>query len=128
MGSPCIVTVFFCCLTTTTKNITSFCHFKDRVSCNGPPWVEFWGGNLCASWIWISVSFPRLGKFSAIISSNKFSAAFSLSSLSGTPIILMLLCLMESLSSLSLFSFYIILLSLSFVQLNYFPLVCFLRH
>ena len=34
---------------------------------------------LCASWIWISVSFPRLGKFSAIISSNKFSAPFSLS-------------------------------------------------
>ena len=39
-------------------------------------------GTLCASWIWISVSFPILGKFSAIVSSNKFSAPFSLSSLS----------------------------------------------
>ena len=41
---------------------------------------------LCASWTWMSVSFLRLGKFSGIISSSKFSAPFSLSSLSGTPI------------------------------------------
>lgn len=32
------------------------------------------------SWILMSASFPRLGKFSAIISSDKFSAPFSLSS------------------------------------------------
>ena len=31
-------------------------------------------GVLCAPWIWMYVSFPRLGKFPAIISSNKFSA------------------------------------------------------
>ena len=36
-------------------------------------------GDLCASWTWIPLSFPRLGKFSAIISSNRFSAPFSLS-------------------------------------------------
>uniref|UniRef100_A0A8C0MKS7 Uncharacterized protein n=3 Tax=Canis lupus TaxID=9612 RepID=A0A8C0MKS7_CANLF len=29
-------------------------------------------GALCASWIWISVSFPRSGQFSAIISPIKF--------------------------------------------------------
>ena len=29
-------------------------------------------GNLYASWIWISVSFPRFSKFSVIISSNNF--------------------------------------------------------
>ena len=35
----------------------------------------------------LSISFPKLGEFSAITSSNKFSAPFSLSSPSGTPII-----------------------------------------
>uniref|UniRef100_A0A9L0SPR2 Uncharacterized protein n=1 Tax=Equus caballus TaxID=9796 RepID=A0A9L0SPR2_HORSE len=35
-------------------------------------------GTFCASWIKTSVSFPRLGKFSAIISPNKLSASFSL--------------------------------------------------
>ena len=39
---------------------------------------------LCASWTWISVSFLRLGMFSAIILSNKLSV--SLSSHSGTNI------------------------------------------
>ena len=40
----------------------------------GSPWV---------SWIWMPVSFPRLGKFSVISSSNKISALFSLSSPAG---------------------------------------------
>ena len=35
-------------------------------------------GVLCASWIWMSVSFPKLGKFSDIISSNKSPPLFSL--------------------------------------------------
>ena len=36
---------------------------------------------VCASWIWVTISFPRLGKFSAIISSSYiFSGPFSLSS------------------------------------------------
>ena len=34
---------------------------------------------LCAFWFWMSVSFPRLGKVSSIMSSNNFSAPFSLS-------------------------------------------------
>ena len=37
-------------------------------------------GILCASWIWMSVSFPRLGKFSNKPCSNKPSASFSFSS------------------------------------------------
>ena len=39
-------------------------------------------GPLCASWTLLTISFPTLRKFSAIISSNIFSAPFSLSSLS----------------------------------------------
>ena len=35
-------------------------------------------GTLSNSWIWMSVSFPGLGKFSAIMSSNMFSSLFSL--------------------------------------------------
>ena len=35
---------------------------------------------VCASWTWVTISFPRLGKFSAIISSSCiFSGPFSLS-------------------------------------------------
>ena len=33
---------------------------------------------LCASWIWLAISFPMLGKFSVIISSNIFLGPFSL--------------------------------------------------
>ena len=45
--------------------------------------VCVWGGALCASLIWISVSFPRFGKFTALASLNKFSDPFSLSCPSG---------------------------------------------
>ena len=47
-----------------------------------------------SSWTWISVSFPKLGKFSAIMSSNILSETFSLSSLSGNPVMWMLVCMM----------------------------------
>ena len=36
-------------------------------------------GTLCTSWTWVLVSFTRLGKFSANMSSNMFSDPFSLS-------------------------------------------------
>ena len=38
-------------------------------------------GTFCASWSWLTISFPILEKFSAIISSNIFLGPFSLSSL-----------------------------------------------
>ena len=43
-------------------------------------------GVLSASWISMPFSFPRSGKFSAIISSSTLSASFPLSSSSGIPI------------------------------------------
>ena len=51
-----------------------------------------WPETLCASWTWLTIFFPMLGKFSAIISSNIFSGPFSLSSPSGTPVMQMLVC------------------------------------
>ena len=42
-------------------------------------------GTLCVSWTWVTISFPMLGKFSTIISSNIFSDPFFFSSSSGTP-------------------------------------------
>ena len=43
-------------------------------------------GILCGSWVWMTVFFPMLGKFSAIISSHVFLGTFSLASPHGTPI------------------------------------------
>ena len=51
-------------------------------------------GTLCTPCAWMSVSFPWLGKFSAFISSDKFSVLFSLSFPFGIPIMEMLVCLM----------------------------------
>jgi len=36
-------------------------------------------GTICASWTWLTISFPLLGKFSDIMSSNIFLGPFSLS-------------------------------------------------
>ena len=79
-------------------------------------------GVLSASWILMSVSFPKLGKFSAMISSHKPSTPFSLSSSSGSPIIQMLFLYNESLSSLILISCSFALVSL-FVSASLFPLI-----
>ena len=71
------------------------------------PLVLILMGVLCASWVWMSVSFLRLRKFSAIISSNKLSACPSSSLFfSGSPMLQMLLYLVVSLSSLSPFMIY----------------------
>ena len=61
-------------------------------------------GTLWVSWNWVAISFPILGKFSTIISSNIFSWPFFLSS-SVTPMIRMLGCLTLSQRSLRLSSF-----------------------
>ena len=41
-------------------------------------------GTLCASWTWVTLSFPRLGNFSAKSCPSIFSAPFSLYSTSGS--------------------------------------------
>ena len=71
-------------------------------------------GTLCASWTWVTISFPMLGKFLAIISSNIFSHPFFFSSFSWTPIIQMLVHLVLSQRSLRLSSILFILFSLIF--------------
>ena len=53
---------------------------QGHMSCRGPLWVD----PVCASWTCISVSFPGLDKFSAVMSLN--ISSISLTSLSETPI------------------------------------------
>ena len=43
--------------------------------CVSPRVILF--GTLCASWTWVTISFPMLGKFSPIISSHIFSDPLS---------------------------------------------------
>src|SRR5574337_737711 len=85
------------------------------IMCLGVFLLEFiLPGTLCASWSWLTISFPMLGKSSAIISSNIFSGPFSLSRPSETPIMQMLVhitfCLRCFLGCLHLFysNFYIL--------------------
>ena len=77
-------------------------------------------GILCTSWAWLTISFPTLGKFSTIISSNIFSVSFFFSSSSGSCIIRVLVHLMLSQKSLrlshSFHSFFFILLCGSYFQ------------
>ena len=67
---------------------------------------------LCTSSTWVTLSFPMLGKFSTIFSSNIYSGPFSLSSPSGTPMLWIFLYLIFSQDSLRLSSFHFILFSL----------------
>ena len=62
-------------------------------------------GTLYASWTWSPISFPVLGKFSAIISSNIFSGPFSLFSF-WDAIMQMLVHLILSLRSLGCLHFF----------------------
>ena len=82
-------------------------------------------GVLCASWTWMPVSFSRLGKVSVIICSKRPYATFSYCS--GTPMIWRLLCFVESLSSLSLYSWSNSFLFLFFSG-AFFPQFCLLYH
>ena len=78
---------------------------------------------LCASYICTSVSFLRLGKFSVLMSSNKFSTPFCLSFLLLGPIEI-LMCLMCFQGSLKLFPFF----SVCFFLLFWFPLFYLPNH
>ena len=110
MGFPLQFRDFFCPTIFRIFSLSLYVANNYNMYWHWPLFVDF-DGRLYASWIWMSVSFPQLGKFLAIISSNKSFAPFSFSS-SRTPMIGMLLCLIEALSSLYLFSCCIILLSL----------------
>ena len=76
-------------------------------------------GDPCASWTWMSVSFPRLGKLSAMVCSNKTSSPLSVSSSSGTPMIQVSFYFIESLRSLILLSWSSNFFSLFFSALSF---------
>ena len=75
---------------------------------------------LLVSWTWVTISFPILGKFSTILSSNIFSWPFLLSSSSGTLVIQMLGHLTLSQRSMRLSSF-LLILSCFFLSASFFP-------
>ena len=67
---------------------------------------------LCASWTYVTFSVIKLGKYSIITFSNRFSIPYSSSS--GIPIIQILLHFMLSCSSFNPSSFFLSLLSFSY--------------
>ena len=98
------------CFSLAALKILSMLQINYNVSSCGPPWVHFlWNSGLPRSGM--SVSFPRMGKFLAIISLNKLAVPFSFSS-SGIPIMQILVYfwyLMNSLSCLHPFSLFFFL-------------------
>ena len=112
MGIPLYI---FCCFSLAAFNIFSLYFIFDSFinMCLGVFQLGFiLYGTLSASWTWLTISFPVLGKFSTIISSNIFSDPFFFSSSSETPIIQMLVHLTLSQQSLRLSSILFILFSL----------------
>ena len=90
MGIPLCVFVAF---SLAAFNICSLCLiFLSLINmCLGVSHLGFiLFGTLWVSWTWVANSFPILGKFSTIISSDIFSCPSFLSSSSGTPMIWML--------------------------------------
>ena len=114
-----------CCFSFEVFNICSLCLiFVNLINmCLGVFCLGFiLFGALWASWTWVIISFPILGKFSIIISSSIFSWSFLLFSSSGTLMIQMLGRLALSQRSLKLSSFLLIrfsfFLSDSFISLG----------
>ena len=125
MGIPLCVICYF---SLAAFSICSLCLiFVNLINmCLGMFHLEFiLFGTLWVSWTWVIISFPILGKFSTIISSNIFSWSLFLSSSSWTPMIRMLEHLTLSQRSLMLSSFLLILfsffLSASFISTFYLP-------
>ena len=109
MGIPlCVICCFslaafnICSLCLIFVNLTNMCLGVFHLGC-----ILF--GTLWVPWMWVTISFPFLGKFSTIISSSIFSWPFFLSSSSGTSMIRMLGHLTLSQRSLRLSSFLLIL-------------------
>ena len=72
--------------------------------------ILYW--TLCASWTWLTISFPMLGRFSTILSLKNCAVPFFFSSSSGTSITQMLVCLILSQKCLKLSSIIFILFPL----------------
>ena len=72
--------------------------------------ILYW--TLCASWTWLTISFPMLGRFSTILSLKNCAVPFFFSSSSGTSITQMLVCLILSQKCLKLSSMIFILFPL----------------
>ena len=77
MGFPLYV---ICCFSLAAFNIFSLNLIFDSLinMCLRVFLLGFILGTLCASWTWVAISLPMLGKFSTIIPSNIFSGPFSL--------------------------------------------------
>ena len=89
--------------------------------------VDLFGFNLfgTTSWSWKSVSFSKLWKFLATISSSKFYVTFSFSFPSRIPIMWMLVCLILSQRSQTILIFKKFSFLFS-VLIGWFPLPCLL--
>ena len=107
-----------CCFSPAAFNISSLALLFAILITMGLGVVFFLFGTLCSR---MPISFPRLAKCSASMSSNVFSAPFSLSSPPGTPRTQMFLCLMWSQRSLKPTSFLLFFFS---VWLQWSPLSC----
>ena len=95
MGFPLFVICL--CSLVVFNSLSSSLIFVSLITCLGVFLMGFiLPGTLCSSWTWLTISFPMFGKFSAIISSNDFSAPLFLSSLPVTPIMWILVHLMLS--------------------------------
>ena len=77
-----------------------------------------------ASWTWLTISYPMLGKFSAIISSNIFLDSLPLASPSRTPTVQMLVHLILFQRSLRLSSSFFQSFSLYSLLWQWFPPFC----